>query len=137
MAEFGVLVLAGDGIGPEVTAEGVRALEAVGRRFGHTFRTSDDLVGGAAIDAHGVAIRPVCINQSRWDCTLEPTGTDDRFAVRLGLRWRTKGRDTMAEHGQVRQSVIKTLYFTYIRVCIMPTHKEDAGNSHMMLSLLR
>src|SRR3981189_3230773 len=35
---------------------------------------------------HGVEIRPVCVNESRWDCTLEPTETDDRFAVRLGLR---------------------------------------------------
>jgi error-prone DNA polymerase len=35
---------------------------------------------------HGVDIRPVCINASRWDCTLEPAGRDDRFAVRLGLR---------------------------------------------------
>ena len=35
---------------------------------------------------HGVEIRPVCINSSRWDCTLEPTDADSRFAVRLGLR---------------------------------------------------
>nr|WP_315049818.1 error-prone DNA polymerase [uncultured Brevundimonas sp.] len=35
---------------------------------------------------HGVEIRPVCVNASRWDCTLEPTGREDRFAVRLGLR---------------------------------------------------
>ena len=35
---------------------------------------------------HGVEVRPVCINASRWDCTLEPTDIDDRFAVRLGLR---------------------------------------------------
>jgi error-prone DNA polymerase len=35
---------------------------------------------------HGVEIRPVCVNASRWDCTLEPTSRDDRFAVRLGLR---------------------------------------------------
>ena len=34
---------------------------------------------------HGVEIRPICINASRWDCTLEPHG-DERFAVRLGLR---------------------------------------------------
>ncbi len=33
---------------------------------------------------HGVDVRPVCVNASRWDCTLEPTG--DGFAVRLGLR---------------------------------------------------
>ncbi len=35
--------------------------------------------------AHRVEIRPVCINASRWDCTLEEAG-DDRFAVRLGMR---------------------------------------------------
>jgi len=35
---------------------------------------------------HGVEVRPVCVNQSRWDCTLEPTGEAGRFAVRLGLR---------------------------------------------------
>lgn len=35
---------------------------------------------------HGVEIRPVCANTSRWDCTLEPTDDDSRFAVRLGLR---------------------------------------------------
>ena len=35
---------------------------------------------------HGVEVRPVCINASRWDCTLEPTGDDSSFAVRVGLR---------------------------------------------------
>jgi error-prone DNA polymerase len=35
---------------------------------------------------HGVEIRPVCINASRWDCTLERAGRGDRLAVRLGLR---------------------------------------------------
>jgi error-prone DNA polymerase len=33
----------------------------------------------------GVEVRPVCINASRWDCTLEPVD-DDKFAVRLGFR---------------------------------------------------
>jgi error-prone DNA polymerase len=35
---------------------------------------------------HSVDVRPVCVNASRWDCTLESTGREDRFAVRLGLR---------------------------------------------------
>jgi len=34
---------------------------------------------------HGVEIRPVCVNASRWECTLEPTDDETRFAVRLGL----------------------------------------------------
>ncbi|MBZ9992782.1 error-prone DNA polymerase [Mesorhizobium sp. BH1-1-4] len=36
--------------------------------------------------AHGIEIRPACVNASRWDCTLEPVAEDGRFAVRLGLR---------------------------------------------------
>jgi len=36
---------------------------------------------------HGVEVRPICINASRWDCTLEPTAREGRFAVRLGLRY--------------------------------------------------
>ena len=35
---------------------------------------------------HGVEVRPVCVNASHWDCTLEPTDNESRFAVRLGLR---------------------------------------------------
>ncbi|BBF70546.1 error-prone DNA polymerase [Sphingomonas bisphenolicum] len=35
--------------------------------------------------AHGVEVRPPCINRSRWDCTLEPT-RGRYLAVRLGLR---------------------------------------------------
>ncbi len=34
---------------------------------------------------HGVDVRPVCVNASRWDCTLEERD-DGRFAVRLGMR---------------------------------------------------
>jgi 3-isopropylmalate dehydrogenase len=46
-------VLAGDGIGPEVTAAGLRVLERIGEASGHRFRISEQLIGGAAIDATG------------------------------------------------------------------------------------
>jgi 3-isopropylmalate dehydrogenase len=48
-----IAVLAGDGIGAEVTAEAVRALGAVASRFGHAFEFQAALLGGAAIDATG------------------------------------------------------------------------------------
>ena len=51
--EFNIAVLGGDGIGPEVTAEGVRALEAAGRAFGHTFNLHYGDIGGVSIDKHG------------------------------------------------------------------------------------
>ncbi len=56
MGAFEIAVLGGDGIGPEVTAEAVRALEAIGQRFGQRFTLHEALVGQAAIDAEGVAI---------------------------------------------------------------------------------
>jgi 3-isopropylmalate dehydrogenase len=51
-----ILILAGDGIGPEVTAQGVRVLHAVAERFGHTFDLTPALIGGAALDARGTAL---------------------------------------------------------------------------------
>ena len=39
---------------------------------------------------HGVEVRPVCINASRWDCTLEPSGRPQP-AVRLGLSLHNMG----------------------------------------------
>ena len=53
MVNATIAVLGGDGIGPEVTAEGVRALEAVAKKFGHSFRFESALMGGVAIDATG------------------------------------------------------------------------------------
>ncbi|GBR41759.1 error-prone DNA polymerase [Gluconobacter kondonii] len=35
---------------------------------------------------HGVEVRPICINASRWDCTLERSGTSLRKAVMMGFR---------------------------------------------------
>ncbi|MBI4278767.1 MAG: 3-isopropylmalate dehydrogenase, partial [Armatimonadetes bacterium] len=56
MAAHTIAVLPGDGIGPEVTAEALKVLRAVARRFGHTFQFRDALVGGAAIDAAGIPL---------------------------------------------------------------------------------
>ena len=51
-----IVVLPGDGIGPEVTAEAVRVLELVAKKRGHRFSFSERLMGGCSIDAHGVAL---------------------------------------------------------------------------------
>ena len=53
-----IAVLAGDGIGGEVTAEAVRALERMASRFGHRFEFESALLGGAAIDATGAPLPP-------------------------------------------------------------------------------
>jgi 3-isopropylmalate dehydrogenase len=53
-----IAVLAGDGIGGEVTTEAVRALERVASRFDHRFEFEPALLGGAAIDATGEPLPP-------------------------------------------------------------------------------
>ncbi|MBK9709906.1 MAG: 3-isopropylmalate dehydrogenase [Kouleothrix sp.] len=51
-----ITTLPGDGIGPDVVAEGVGVLQAVARRFGHQFELRAALLGGCAIDATGTAL---------------------------------------------------------------------------------
>ncbi len=56
MKRFNVSVLPGDGIGPEIVAEAVRVLKAVGARHGAEFGLREDAVGGASIDLNGVPL---------------------------------------------------------------------------------
>lgn len=51
--KLNIAVLAGDGIGPEISVQGVAVMQAVGQRFDHEFTFNDALVGAAAIDAVG------------------------------------------------------------------------------------
>jgi 3-isopropylmalate dehydrogenase len=51
-----VLALPGDGIGPEVTREGLRALQRVCDRFNHELEVTEGLIGGAAIREAGVSL---------------------------------------------------------------------------------
>ena len=48
---YKICLLAGDGIGPEIIAEGVKVLDAVGAKYDTAFEYTDALIGGAAIDA--------------------------------------------------------------------------------------
>jgi 3-isopropylmalate dehydrogenase len=68
-----IVILGGDGIGPEVAREGVRVLEAIATRYGHEFRFEEHLIGGAAIDKTQSALPAQ---------TLSACGTAD--AVLLG-----------------------------------------------------
>ncbi len=56
MSNPSLLILAGDGIGPEVMAEVSKIIDWFGANRGLNFDVSHDLVGGAAYDAHGVPL---------------------------------------------------------------------------------
>jgi 3-isopropylmalate dehydrogenase len=57
-----ILVVPGDGIGPEVIREAVSVLELV---CGNAVELAEELIGGAAIDRHGVAIEPRVLDAAK------------------------------------------------------------------------
>jgi len=60
-----LLILPGDGIGPEVVEEAVRVLRAVDQRFGLGIELEWALLGGAAIDEHGVPLPDITLERAR------------------------------------------------------------------------
>ncbi|MDP9365851.1 MAG: 3-isopropylmalate dehydrogenase [Chloroflexota bacterium] len=62
---FSLVLLPGDGVGPEVMAEAVKVLRAVEERFDLRFDMSEVEIGGAAIDAYGTPLRAEDIARCR------------------------------------------------------------------------
>ena len=53
---YNVAVISGDGIGPEIVREARKVLDAVAKKYGHSFQYTDVLMGGASIDVHGIPL---------------------------------------------------------------------------------
>src|SRR5690242_11453086 len=85
-----LLILPGDGIGPEVMREVRRVVDWMARRRMVTFDIEDDLVGGASIDARGVPIT---------DQTMEKARNADAilFGSVGGPKWEGLGFDMRPE----------------------------------------
>ncbi|TES89519.1 MAG: 3-isopropylmalate dehydrogenase [Dehalococcoidia bacterium] len=78
--KFHIVVLPGDGIGPEITGATVDVLQTVGKKYGHTFELYHGLIGGAAIDATGVPLPPNVLKMSRKsDAVLMGAVGDPKF----------------------------------------------------------
>jgi len=63
--EFNIAVLPGDGVGPEVIAEAIKVLHAVGEKFEHKFHLHNGLIGGVAIDTIGTALSQDTLNMCK------------------------------------------------------------------------
>jgi 3-isopropylmalate dehydrogenase len=95
-----IAVLAGDGIGGEVTAEAVRALGKAAARFEHEFKFEPALIGGAAIDATGSPLPPATLALAqRADAIL--------LGAVGGPKWSDPNAKVRPEQGllQLRQSL--------------------------------
>jgi 3-isopropylmalate dehydrogenase len=128
-------VLPGDGIGPEVTAEAVAVLELVAPRHRLALRFEEIRVGGAAIDAHGVAIRPEdlarvqasdavllgAVGGPRWDDPASTVRPEQAlFALRRGLNLYANLRPVRAvpalsEASPLRAAVVADVDFVVVR----------------------
>lgn len=62
---FRILVLPGDGIGPEVTRPAAEVLSHAGETAGVTFEFREEAVGGASIDLHGTALRESVLDAAK------------------------------------------------------------------------
>lgn len=56
MKEYNIAVLSGDGIGPEVIAQGIKSLDAVAKKYDIKFNYKEGLIGGVAIEKTGIPL---------------------------------------------------------------------------------
>jgi 3-isopropylmalate dehydrogenase len=76
-----IAILAGDGIGPEVTAEATKVLSAVAELGGHEFVFSEGLIGGVAITETGSPLPPATVDIALdSDAVLLGAVGDNKFA---------------------------------------------------------
>jgi len=60
-----ILVLPGDGIGPEITAATLEVLRAASQRFALDIALEEDIVGHASLSKHGVTVHPAMVEKAR------------------------------------------------------------------------
>ena len=124
-ASYRVVYLPGDGVGPEVLAAARRCVDAAGERHGFEVTWDEHVVGGAAIDEFGTALREETIEVAKTaDAVLlgavgGPRWDDPRASVRpeqaiLGLRFAlglfanlrpVRAIDALADASPLRQAV--------------------------------
>ena len=98
---YKICCLPGDGIGPEIIAEGKKVLAAVGKRYGCEFVCEDALIGGAAIDAYGDPLPAATLDAARasdavllaavggpkWDTTDPAAPRPEQGLLRIRRSW--------------------------------------------------
>jgi len=90
-----LLILPGDGIGPEVTAQARRVLEAAAPRFDLSLSFEEDLIGGASIDERGTPLADEVVDRAR-ACRAVLLGAVG------GPKWDAMPVDTRPERGLLR-----------------------------------
>ena len=131
MATHKLLLLPGDGIGPEVMAEVKRLIEFFNKKGPDKFDTEEGLVGGCCYDAHGVAIT---------DETMEKAKAADAviFGAVGGPKWDKVPYDARPEAGLLRLRKDLELYanlrpavtLSGARRCLLAQARAGRGSRH-------
>jgi len=121
-----IVVLPGDGIGPEVAAAAVAVLEAVATRFGHTFGFQEHDIGGIAIDRHGEPLPAT---------TLEACRKADAILLGAvgGPKWSDPNATVRPEQGLL---AIRKALGLYANLRPVRTHAAALGASPIKAELL-
>ena len=133
--QFDLAVLPGDGVGPDVTVEAIKVLQAIGNKFGHSFNLHYGLVGGIAIDQQGTALSPdtlkMCrgcqavllgaVGGPRWDDPQAKVHPEDGLlALRKGLGLfanlrPVKSFPVLVDSTNLKPEVIRGVDFIFVR----------------------
>ncbi len=98
-----IAVIRGDGIGPEIVSEAMGVLDAVAKKFGHTFTYQEAPMGGCAIDEFGVPLP---------DSSLETCLASDSVLLGAvgGPKWDSQPSANRPERGLLKLRSAMGLY---------------------------
>jgi 3-isopropylmalate dehydrogenase len=122
-----ILILPGDGIGPEVVAQAVKVCEALRAKHGFDCEFEHGLIGGAAIDAHGVPLPSATLGKAeRADAIL--------MGAVGGPKWDAVERDIRPERGLLK---IRSALGLYANLRPAPCFDELVDASSLKAEVLR
>ena len=123
MTTYKICLLPGDGIGPEIIAEGVKVLDAIGEKYGVGFEYEEALIGGIAIDDTGTALPQetldianscdavllAAVGGPKWDTTdpAKPRPEQGLLGIRKGLGLYTNLRPVQIFNALADASTLK------------------------------
>jgi 3-isopropylmalate dehydrogenase len=120
MATHNLLLLPGDGIGPEVMTQAKRVIDFFNKKGPDKFNTEEALVGGCCYDAHGVAVT---------DATMEKAKAADAiiFGSVGGPKWDKVGYDVRPEAGLLRLRKDLDLYANVRPAIVYPALADSSS----------
>lgn len=115
-----IVVLPGDGIGPEIIDEAIKVLEAINKKFASGLKFEKELIGGAAIDTHGVPLA---------NSTLEKCKSADAVLMGSvgGPKWDGLDSSVRPEKGLLKIRYEMGL-FSNLRPAILYSQLADASS---------